>query len=157
MLYTLWTEFKNIMEFQLVFSLIFLALGSYFLTIGGVAYQDVNIYRLLVLGAFFCGIMQVAYTLLLYLEDQHGALLITGSFLLANLVFAIAGQMAGDTSYGFTFFLAAMLACAVAIWRLQYFCQRINYFIFCSRPVFFERPHGIFSKLAAYLYGDKLS
>lgn len=157
LLYTLWTEFKNIMEFQLVFSLIFLALGSYFLTLGGVAYQDVNIYRLLVLGAFFCGILQVVYTLLLYLEDQHGALIITGSFLLANLVFGIAGQLVGEISYGFTFFLAAVLACAVAIWRLQYFCQRINYFVFCSRPVFFEHTNGIFTKLAAYLYGDKLN
>ena len=145
------------MEFQLVVSLIFLVLGSYFLSMGGVAYQDVNIYRLLVLGAFFCGTLQVVYTLLLYLEDQHGALIITGSFLLANLVFGIAGQLIGEVSYGFTFFLAAMLSCAVAIWRLQYFCQRINYFVFCSRPVFFEHTNGIFTKLAAYLYGDKLN
>ena len=157
LLQTLWIEFKNIMEFQLVFSLIFLALGSYLLTMGGVSYQDVNIYRLLVLGAFFCGVLQVAYTLLLYLEDQQGALLITGSFLLGNLFFGIAGQLVGDESYGFSFFLAAVLACAVAIWRLQYFCQRINYFVFCNRPVFLERPHGIFSRLAAYLYGDKIN
>lgn len=157
LLQVLWTEFKNIMEFQLVFSLIFLALGSYFLALGGVSYQDVNIYRLLVLGAFFCGTLQVAYTLLLYLEDQHGALLIAGSFLLANLVLGIAGQLVGEATYGFSFFLAAVLACAVAIGRLQYFCQRINYFVFCSRPVFVERPHGIFSKLAAFLYGNRLN
>lgn len=156
LLYTLWTEFKNIMEFQLVFSLIFLGLGGYFLSLGGVPYQDVNVYRLLVLGAFFCGILQVVYTLLLYLEDQQGALMITGSFLLANLFLGIAGQFIGEATYGFTFFLSAMLGCAIAIWRLQYFCQRINYFVFCGRPVFFERPHGIFSRLAARLYGDRL-
>lgn len=157
LLYTLWTEFKNIMEFQLVFSLIALAMGGYLLTLGGVAYQDVNIYRLLVLGAFFCGNLQVIYTLLLYLEDQKGALLITGSFLAANFIFGIAGLWIGELSYGFTFFLAAVLGCAVAIWRLQYFCDRISYYVFCSRPVFWEKPNGIFSRIAEFLYKDRLN
>ncbi len=155
LLHTLWTEFKNIMEFQLVFSLMFLAAGSYVLSLGGVSYQDINIYRVLVLGAFFCGTLQVIYTLLLYLEDQHGAMVITGSFLLANLVLGVAGYMLGEISYGFTFFLSAVIACGVAIWRLQYFCQRINYYVFCSRPVFLEAPHGVFAKIAAWLYGKR--
>ncbi len=157
LLYTLWTEFKNIMEFQLVFTLMALAMGSYFMTLGGISYQDVNIYRLLVLGAFFCGNLQVVYTLLLYLEDQRGALMITGSFLAANFLFGALGQWIGEITYGFTFFLAAVLGCAVAIWRLKYFCDRINYYVFCSRPVFVEKPHGIFSRIAGLLYKDRLN
>ncbi len=156
LLHTLWTEFKNIMEFQLVFSLMFLAAGSYVLSLGGVSYQDVNIYRVLVLGAFFCGILQVVYTLLLYLEDQRGAMMITGTFLGANIALGIAGYMLGEITYGFTFFLSSVAACGVAIWRLQYFCQRINYYVFCSRPVFLEPPHGIFAKVAARLYSDRI-
>ena len=49
----------------LVFSLMFLAAGGYLLSMGGVSYQDVNIYRILVLGAFFNAVLQVVYTLLL--------------------------------------------------------------------------------------------
>lgn len=156
MLYTLWTEFKNIMEFQLVFSLMFLAAGGYFLSLGGVPYQDVGIYRLLVLGAFFTAVAQVVYTLLLYLEDQQGALRIAGVFLTANVALGAAGQLfLGEVSYGFTFFLSAALAAAVAVFRLQHFCQRINYYVFCGRPVFWEAPHGIFSRVAQLLYRDR--
>ena len=155
LLYTLWTEFKNIMEFQLVFSLMFLAAGGYLLAMGGVSYQDVNIYRILVLGAFFNAVLQVVYTLLLYLEDQRGALLIAAVFLGANLVLGMGGLWLGEASYGFTFFLSALLACAVAVMRLQHFCQRISYYVFCGRPVFFEAPHGVFSRLAAFLYRDR--
>ena len=155
LLHTLWTEFKNIMEFQLVFSLMFLAAGGYLLSMGGVSYQDVNIYRILVLGAFFNAVLQVVYTLLLYLEDQHGALMIAGAFLLSNMVLGMGGLWLGEASYGFTFFLSALLACAVAVMRLQHFCQRISYYVFCGRPVFFEAPHGVFSRLAAFLYRDR--
>lgn len=151
LLYTLWTEFKNIFEFQLVFSLVFLALGGYILTLGSISYQDVNIYRLIVLGAFFNGNLQVIYTLLLYLEDQKGALMIASFFLGANVVLGVIGQFIGDVTYGFTFFLAALFACAVAIYRLQYFCNRVNYFVFCSRPVFYRDTSGIFSRMGNYL------
>ena len=143
------------MEFQLVFSLMFLAAGGYLLSMGGVSYQDVNIYRILVLGAFFNAVLQVVYTLLLYLEDQRGALLIAAVFLGANLVLGMGGLWLGEASYGFTFFLSALLACAVAVMRLQHFCQRISYYVFCGRPVFFEAPHGVFSRLAAFLYRDR--
>lgn len=156
LLQTLWSEFKNIMELQLVFSLMFLAAGSYILSLGGIGYQDVNIYRVLVLAAFFCAIMQVIYILLLYLEDQRGAMLITAGFLLANLILGMIGCIVGEISYGFTLFLAAVFACGVALWRLQYFCRRINYYVFCSRPVFLEAPHGIFAKIAARLYGRRI-
>lgn len=155
LLYTLWTEFKNIMEFQLVFSLIFLAAGGYLLTMGGVSYQDVGIYRLLVLGAFFTAVLQIVYTLLLYLEDQQGALTIAGVFLASNVTLGIAGQWLGENSYGFTFFLSAVMSAGVAVGRLQHFCQRINYYIFCGRPVFLEPPRGVFSRLAAFLYRDR--
>lgn len=152
LLHTLWNEFKNIMEFQLVFSLMFMAAGGYLLSLGSVGYEGVNIYRLLVLGAFFNAVLQVGYTLLLYLEDQRGALVIAGSFLAANIIFGALGYIIGEVSYGFSFFLSAMVAATVAVARLQYFCQRINYFVFCGRPVFFEAPDWIFSKLARMLY-----
>lgn len=156
LIHTLWSELRNIMEFQLVFSLIFLSLGNYFLSLGGASLNGVNIYCLLVVGAFFNGIMQIIYTLLLYFEDQEGALIVTGSFLLGNLVFGLAGLAIGEVSYGFTFFLAAMLSCGISLWRLNHFCNKINYYIFCGRPVFYQPPDGPLTKLAEWLYRGRI-
>lgn len=152
LLYTLWAEFKNIMEFQFVFSLMFLAVGSYWFSLIGMPYQDVGIYRLLVLGAFFTTGLQVAHVLLLYLEDQQGALVVGIVFLAANVLFGAVGYFLGEISYGFTFFLAALLAAGAAVMRLQYFCNRVNYYVFCGRPVFAEEPCGLLSRLAKFLY-----
>lgn len=156
LIHTLWTELRNIMEFQLVFSLIALSLGNYFLSLGGVSYNSVNTYCLLVLGAFFNGIMQIIYTLLLYFEDQHGALIVTGSFLVGNIVFGVIGLQIGELSYGFSFFLAAMLSCGISLWRINHFCDRINYYIFCARPVFYQPPEGPLTRLAEWLYSGRL-
>lgn len=157
LIHVLWTELRNIMEFQLVFSLIFMSLGNYFLSWGGIPYNSVDIYCMLVLGAFFNGIMQIVYTLLLYFEDQHGALIVTGSFFILNLVLGVAGLRIGELSYGCTFFLAAMISCGIAIWRLNHFCDRINYYIFCARPVFYQPPDGPLTKIAKRLYGKRLA
>ena len=150
-LHTLWVELRNIVEFQLVFTLIFLALGNYFLSKIGLSPEAVNIYILIVLGAFFLGAVQVIYTLLLYFEDQHGVLWIVGSLFAAVLVFGVVGFLMGEKTYGFTFFLAAALSFLVAYARAVYFCNRIDYFVFCSRPVFYHEPEGCFSKLANLL------
>lgn len=152
-LHTLWVELRNIAEFQLVFSLIFLALGNYFLTLLGLSSEAVNIYIMIVLGAFFLGIVQVMYTMLLYFEDQKGVLWIVGTLLTAVLVFGIIGFFLGEKSYGFTFFLATALAFLAAYFRMAYFCRRIDYFIFCSRPVFYLESKGIFTKLSKWFAG----
>ncbi len=150
-LHTLWVELRNIVEFQLVFTLIFLALGNYFLSQIGLSPEAVNIYILIVLGAFFLGAVQVIYTLLLYFEDQQGVLWIVGSLFMAVLVFGIIGFLMGEKTYGFTFFLATAFAFLAAYARAVYFCNRIDYFVFCSRPVFYHEPEGWFSKLANLL------
>lgn len=156
LIHILWSELRNIMEFQLVFSLIFLSLGNYFLSLGGVSYNSVNIYCLLVLGAFFNGIMQIIYTLLLYFEDQHGAFIVTNSFLIGNIVLGLIGLEIGELSYGFSFFLAAMISCGISLWRLNHFCDRINYYIFCGRPVFYQPTEGPLTRLAEWLYRRRL-
>ena len=75
-------------------------------------------------------------------------------FLLANLVFGIAGQMVGEISYGFTFFLAAVLACAVAIWRFTiFFVRELIILYFAAGRCFFEHTNGIFTKLQLICMG----
>lgn len=152
LLHVLWEELRNILEFQLVFTLIFLALGNYFLPRLGMVYYSVDMYNLIVLGAFFTGSMQVIYTLLLYLEDYRGVLFIVGSFFCLNIVLGGIGLVLGENSYGFTFFLAAAVSFLLAIQRLSYFGKHLNYYVFCSRPVFYREQNGFFSRIVHKLY-----
>ena len=154
LLHTMWFELRNIMEFQLVFTLIFLALGNYFLPKAGLAFNSVDMYNLIVLGAYFTGIMQVIYTLLLYFEDQQGVLRIAACFLLSNLLFGGVGLWIGEESFGFTFFLAAALTVVLAVCRVLYFCRRLDYFVFCSRPVFYAEENGVFACIQSWIYKD---
>lgn len=148
----LWSEVRNIIEFQLVFTLIFLALGNYFLTRFGLAHNAINMYNLIVLGAFSIGILQVVNTLLLYFEDQRGAMAICASFLLLNTIFNVIGLMLGEETYGFTFFLAAFISLLISMLRLDYFVKRLDYYIFCSRPVFYQKKQWVFTRIVNWLY-----
>lgn len=152
LLRTMWSELRNIMEFQLVFTLIFLAMGNYLLPKVGLAYTSINIYNLLVLSAYGVAIMQVIITLLLYFEDRRGALIICSIFLVLNIMFNLISLYFGETTYGFGFFLAAFIGLIVSIFRLHYFSERIDYFVFCSRPVFHQHEQGVFHKLVQKLY-----
>jgi polysaccharide biosynthesis protein PelG len=154
LLQSMWSELRNIIEFQLVFTIVFLALGNYFLPMAGLTYTSVNMYNLIVLGAYFTGVMQVAYTILLYFEDQQGVLWIVSAFFILNTVFGGIGLWNGQESYGFTFFLAAAISCVLTIWRLSYFCKRINYYVFCSRPVFYQERKGPFSRITQWIYKE---
>lgn len=155
LLRALWYELRNIVEFQLVFTVVFLGLGNYFLPFVGLSFGSVNMYNLIVLGAFFVATAQVVYTLLLYFEDQRGALLVTGGLFFAQIVFGVGGQFFGEVSYGFTFFLASAIVFIGAFLRMQYFCKRINYFVYCARPVFYRPPNGMLTRLSRLLCGKR--
>lgn len=154
LLRTMWSELRHIIELQLVFTLAFLALGNYLLPKVGLSYNSINIYTLLVLGAYAISLMQVIVTLLLYFEDRRGALVVCSIFLLLNIVFNIASLYMGENTYGFGFFLAAFIGLVVAIIRLNYFSKHIDYFVFCSRPIFYRYNQGLLHKLTSRMYPD---
>lgn len=157
LLHTLWFEMRHIMEFQLVFTLVFLALGNYLLSRAGITYQQVNMFNVLLMGVFFTGILQVIYILMVYFDFQQDVLKVASSFFLGNLVLGLLGlYWFGEASYGFTFFLASALSLLYGISRLGHFGDRINYFVFCGQPIFYRPPNGLFTKLAKRLYGKRL-
>ena len=57
--------------------------------------------------------------------------------------------------YGFTFFRAGAVSFGFGFWRLSHFGERINYFVFCSQPMFYQPVRGPFTRLALWLYGEK--
>lgn len=156
LLHTLWFELRHIIEFQLVFTLVALALGNYLLSWSGITYNQVNMYNVLLFGAFFTGLLQVVYILLVYFDYQKSVLSLSVVFFVLNLAFGLWGLYYGGTySYGFTFFLAAALSFIWAFIKLNHFAERINYLVFCSQPVFYHSTNGILTKIVLWLYGDK--
>lgn len=156
LLYTLWFEMRHIVEFQLVFTLVWLALGSYLLSFAGITYGQINMFNVLLFGAFFTGLLQLVYILFIYFDYQQDVLYISAFFAVSNIVLGIIGLLFfGEPSYGFTFFVASATSCLLGFWRLSHFAKRINYFVFCSQPVFYMPPHGILTKIAEKLYGAR--
>jgi uncharacterized membrane protein len=157
LLQILWFELRQIIEFQLVFSLVFLALGNYMLSWSGITYSQVNMYNVLLFATFFTGVLQLLMILLLYFDYQKDAIKMAALFVSSNFIFGLIGLLWwGDKSYGFTFFLAASLSLLYGFMRLNHFCSRINYYIFCAQPVFYRPPHGLLTRLAKLLYRERL-
>ena len=157
LIYPLWFELRQVVEFQFLFTLVFLALGGYFLTFGGLDFNASNMYNVLLFAAFFTGIYQVVFILLTYFDIQASVLRVGLAFLLGNFVCGCLGlSVFGERSYGFTFFLASGLALCVAWYELSHFAKRIDYCVFCAQPVFYRATGGPLTRLARRLSGDNV-
>ncbi|MGE9840569.1 exopolysaccharide Pel transporter PelG [Selenomonas bovis] len=156
LIYTLWFELRQVVEFQFVFTLVFLALGGYILSLTGVDYHLVSLYDVLLFAVFFTGILQLLVVLLTYFDIQKFVLRAAAIFLAANAVFGVLGfLLLGTAGYGFTFFLAAGLGLAAG-WRyLSQFARRIDYYVYCAQPVFYRPPQGVLTRLTRWLYGAR--
>ena len=157
LIYSLWFELRQVVEFQMLFTLVFLALGGYLLTFAGVDFNASNMYGVLLFAAFFTGIYQIIFILLTYFDIQKDVMRAGLVFLLGNLVFGLLGLWVfGEKSYGFTFFLAAGLALFCAWSELTHFAKRIDYCVYCAQPVFYRAPHSVLTRLAAKLCGGRI-
>ncbi len=152
MLQVLWSEIRNLMEVQLVVTFIFLALGNYILPGIGLSYDSLSIYNVLLLGAYLTEMIQLLLIIMLYFEDRRGALGIAAFFLAANVVFNYISLLLGENTYGFGLFLAAFLALSLAMMRLVYYTDRIDYFVFCSQPIFNKLQQGMVFRWLTKLY-----
>lgn len=152
----MWSEIRNIIEFQLVFTLIFLALGNSLLPKVGLDYYSIGMYNLILLGAYAAGVMQILTILMLYFEDRRGTLRVCSLFLFSNIVLSCLSLMIGSVAYGFGFFLASFITLMVALRRIDYLSKHIDYFVFCSMPVFTAGPQGIFHMLRMLLAAKKV-
>lgn len=156
LLHTLWFELRHIVEFQLVFTLIFLALGGYILSEAGITSSQVNMFQVILFGAFFTGLFQLICILMVYFDYQQEVLRVALWFLGSHFLFGMLGlHVFGEASYGFTFFLAAAGSFLFGFCRLNHFAGRINYFVFCAQPVFYCPPAGWLTRLVRWLYGDR--
>lgn len=151
---TLWAEIRNIMEIQLFFTLIFIAAGTYILPEIGLTQLSVDIFNLLVLGAYFNIIMFVIVLMLLYFEDRKGAFFITLTFLISNSVFTIITIQYQENMFGMGFFIAAFISLLIAVTELFVYLRNINYHTFCGQPIIYKERRGFFSRIVDELYSE---
>jgi polysaccharide biosynthesis protein PelG len=143
----LWAEIRNIMEIQLFFTLIFIAAGYYLLPRLGLTQLSVDIFNLICLGAYLNIIMLIIMLIMLYFEDRKGALFISMSFLITNVVFTYFTIHISENYYGMGFFFAAFITLVLAVTELTVYLKNINYHTFCGQPIIYKENRGLFTRL----------
>lgn len=152
MLLVLWREIFHLMALQLFFSLIFIIIANYLLPFIGITQQSINIFNILVLGAF-CNISMFLIALInLYFENRKGALLITTIFLLTNIPFTLISLWLGENYYGLGYLLSSFISLCISIFSSFKFLNKIDYITFCSQPVIYKEKKGLFTLIVNKLY-----
>ncbi|KHD37516.1 hypothetical protein NL50_04885 [Clostridium acetobutylicum] len=152
MISVLYQQIFRLMEIQLFFSVVFIALGHYLLPFVGLPQISIDIFKSLTLGAF-CSISMFTIILIdLYFENRKGALISTSVFLILNTVFTFISLKLGQNYYGVGYFLASFISVIVAFVNLNKFLVNIDYITFCSQPIIYKEREGIFSLIVNKLY-----
>ncbi len=147
---SLWSEIRNIMELQLFFTLVFIAVGYYVFPRLGLSQFSIDIFNVLALGAYMCIIMMIIMLILLYFEDRAGALFVAVSFLLSNAIFTFLTLQYSENVYGLGFFAAAFFSLVIALMELMVYLKNIHYHTFCGQPIIYVQKKGVFGKLVDF-------
>ena len=154
MVHTLWFELRSSMEFQFLFTILFLSCGTYILSWVHIETQAVNMFDVLLMAVYFVGVFQILGVILEYFNAQRQLLRITVVFFLLNGGLNIFGVLVlGESSYGFTFFIAMAISLFYAWKQLYAYIMNINYYIFCGQPMFYQQHIGWLTLLARRMYG----
>jgi len=157
LLYTLWFQLRQVVEFQFLFTLLFLAFGSALLSWANIPGNEINMFDVLLFAVFFTGVMQILYILLTYFDLQMAALRTGLAFGILNLAAGLFGLfIGGPDSYGFTFFIAAALTLVIAWVELSRFTSHMSYYVYCAQPIFYQPPHGPLTRFAQKISRGKI-
>ncbi|WP_051459454.1 exopolysaccharide Pel transporter PelG [Paenibacillus zanthoxyli] len=130
---TLIRELTFLMETQLMFTVISLALGIKLLPMIGFSMNQLDVYIILLLGYYFFIITFVILLLLLYYDDRKGVFMISGVFVVLNTGFSVLSMLGGYDGYGM--FVASFIAVLLALGRLIIYVRSIDYHTFCAQPI----------------------
>jgi uncharacterized membrane protein len=138
-------ELSSIMQLQLFFSLLAMALGSKFLPTLGQTPEQIDTFNILVLGDCLYILMFIIILLLLYFDDRKGALFTAALFLTVNLISTPIILSMGQ--HGLGLLISAAVALVAVILRLLYILKNIDYFTFCSQPLVTRVKQSVFKKI----------
>jgi len=125
-----------LVEVQLLFTVLSIALGLKLLPKIGFTMEQLDMFVLLALGFFFFILMFVLLHALMYFDDRKGVLIISGLFFVSNGFLTYLTMMLEFNGLGM--FIASFCVLAIALFRLLYILQNIDYYTFCSQPLFPE-------------------
>jgi len=154
MINVLKTEMSNMIQLQLFFTIIIFVLGNILLTRIGVIQLSIEIFNILLLGAYLNIMMFITILIQLYFEYRKGALITASVFLISNFLFSIISIQLGENSFGLGLFFAALVSLLIGLKILVDFLNKINYHTFCSQPVFYKERRGIFTIITEKLYNE---
>ncbi|AZN39576.1 exopolysaccharide Pel transporter PelG [Paenibacillus albus] len=143
---TLMQEISFLMEVQLFFTIISIAVGMKFLPQIGFTMAQVDAFNLLVLGYFLFIIMFVFLHILMYFDDRKGVLMISSLFVSLNA--ALTYMTIKLDSDGLGMLLASLIALIGAIARILYVLRNIDYYTFCTQPIHRRSKPSKFARLA---------
>ncbi|MGO4374591.1 exopolysaccharide Pel transporter PelG, partial [Paenibacillus sp. MCAF20] len=138
---TLIREIGFLMEVQLLFTILSIALGMRLLPRVGFTMVHLDLFIVLVLGYFLFIMLFIFMHILMYFDDRKGVLMISGSFVVINIGFTFWMMQIGN--HGLGMFIASGLALGAAIARLLYVLRNIDYYTFCSQPLTTQRKYDL--------------
>jgi uncharacterized membrane protein len=155
---TLIQEISFIMEVQLLFTVVSLALGIKILPAIGFSMEQFYAFTILVLGYFLFITAFIVMLIMLYFDDRKGVMVISGLFVVLNAALTYWTMHKGY--HGLGLFLAALLILVASLGRLMLYVRNIDYYTFCSQPItaprkstFLRRLRGKASATAVLLIG----
>lgn len=130
---TLMQEISFLMEVQLIFTIVSIAIGMQLLPRMGFTMSQIDSFNILVLAYYLFIIMFVILLLLMYFDDRKGVVTISFMFVLMNILFTYWTLQ--DEYDGLGMFYASIIGLVVVLIRLMYVLRNIDYFTFCSQPM----------------------
>ncbi|WP_214630864.1 exopolysaccharide Pel transporter PelG [Paenibacillus agaridevorans] len=130
---TLTKEISFLMEIQLLFTIVSIALGLKLLPKIGFTMAQLDLFIILALAYFLFIIFFVLMHILMYFDDRKGVFVISLLFVILNICFTY-GTMRLEYD-GLGMFIASFIALGLVIMRLLYVLRNIDYFTFCSQPI----------------------
>ncbi|MDQ6420724.1 exopolysaccharide Pel transporter PelG [Paenibacillus sp. LHD-117] len=130
---TLVREISFMMEVQLLFTVLAIALGIKFLPMIGFTMAQLEVFYMLALGYFLFIILFVLVHILMYFDDRKGVVAIGGLFVVLNIGLSYWMMNLGYDGLGM--FMASFISLAAVIARLLYVLRNIDYYTFCAQPI----------------------
>ncbi|PRO67064.1 exopolysaccharide Pel transporter PelG [Alkalicoccus urumqiensis] len=124
-------EMERLMRSQGLITFLFILFSPLIIAWMGISGPIESIFRLTAIGAFSNVMVLVITLLLLYFEDQKGAVWTAALFFTANLSLTLFLLPMGMQWYGVSFAAGATLTFMFAAGRLIYFLKSADYFSFC--------------------------
>ncbi len=130
---TLTTASRNLLVLQGAVSVLAIVLAPRIIALTGSSYEQIGIFRLGVLGAFFHAVVLFQSTLLAYFDLRRINLILQIVFLLLNGTLTFICLQLGPNYYGFGYFAAGVLSSILGYLALLYAVTNLPYLTFVRR------------------------